>query len=82
MLEAGDKGLIKQRWKKKDACISDAMGDDRGRGRERTNPPPPLLQTINNQFYNSQCATPFIRNITASPTVNLPRELVQKEGNR
>jgi len=46
VLEAGDKGLIKQRWKKKDACISDAMGDDRGRGRERTNPLPP---TPNNQ---------------------------------
>ncbi len=40
--------------------------------------PPPLLQTINNQFYNSQCVTLFMRNITASPTVNLPRELVQE----
>lgn len=41
-------------------------------------PTPPLLQTINNQFYNSQCVTPFMRYITASPTVNLPRELVQE----
>ncbi len=40
VLEAGDKGLIEQRLKKKDGCISDAMGDDRGRGRERTNPTP------------------------------------------
>ncbi len=77
VLEAGVKGLIEQRLKKKDACILTtwAMTRDAVVSEPTLSP---LLQTINNQFYNSQCVTPFMRNITASPTVNLPRELVQE----